>query len=141
MNRQFFIAGVQFHDLPKVANAIKETFDNLGGYYNLMLVPEPTNKFDPNAVAIKCVENNTVVMLGYVPKKFSSEVSAMIEAGVELECLVTAITPSAKPWEMCSVVIKDVVPKDNSEYEEDGSAYDNVPEDAHYDLKDQGDRS
>ena len=141
MNRQFFIAGVQFRPKAEISKALKVM--KVGD--KLTLVPEPSNKFDPNAVQLvyeSFVDEDTEinVFLGYVPKKFSAEISAMLEVGIDLECVIDSINPSAKSWEIYSVVIKDAVPKDDAS-EEDGSIYDDVPEEAHYDLKDQGDRS
>ena len=111
MNRSFFIAGVQFRPREEINEAIKEI--KVGD--RLSLVPEPSNKFDPNATRIEFShiaegEGSTsyYVFLGYVPKKFSSEVSALLEVEVDLECIVEEINPAAKPWEMCKVVVKEV---------------------------------
>lgn len=95
--KEFFVAGVQHHDLHKVIGDLEEGDE-------LYLHPEPTNKFDPNA--IKIMANDT--MIGYVPKKFSSEVAAALEIGDELICTITHLDPKAKPWEMCKVVIKEL---------------------------------
>jgi len=91
----FYIAGVQHHRLHTVIEDINE-----GNC--LHLVPEPANKFDPNAVRIE----HKGTMLGYVPRKFSSEISGMIEIGIDLECVITELNKEAKPWEMCKVAIK-----------------------------------
>jgi len=92
---KFFIAGVKFHQLDTVIDEL--TLDMV-----LDLVPEPTNKFDPNAV--KIMHNG--VMLGYVPKKFSSEVSARIEAGQVVTCKLIEINRTAQPWEKAKVTIR-----------------------------------
>ena len=113
MNRTFFIAGGQYHKLPKIIREIKPKI-------LLELQPEPENKFDPNAVRILMGDD----FLGYVPKKFSSEVSAMLEMGVYLECEIEEVNPSAKPWEMCKVTIREV---DEAEKVERGM-YDDVKE-------------
>ena len=99
--RKFFIAGVQFHEMKNVKNKIQKDDE-------LILTAEPSNKYDPNAVRIEFDEGEGPVMLGYVPKKFSSEISAMIEVGKELECIVVTMNPAAKQWEMCEVVIKEL---------------------------------
>lgn len=98
---EFFIAGVQHHQMRKVIKLLKE-----GNH--LQLVPEPTNKYDPNAVRIECFTVDGDIMCGYVPKKFSSSVCAMFEIGANLECVITELTPSAKPWEQCKVQIREV---------------------------------
>ncbi len=96
VEKKFFIAGVQHHQY-------KEVLDELGEVEFLDLVPDPENKFDPNAVKIMYGE----VMLGFVPQKFSADVSAMLELG-PVDCEITLFNPTAKPWEMIEVTIKMV---------------------------------
>ena len=93
--RAFYIAGVKFHKLSTVINELE-----VGQV--LDLIPEPENKFDPNAVAIKYND----IMLGYVPRTISAEISALLEIE-ELFCVIDKLTPSAKPWEQCKVTIMD----------------------------------
>jgi hypothetical protein len=108
MNRVFYIAGVQFRPAGEIRKAaeLMKVGDHLG------IVPEPTNKYDPNAVKIEynteTADGIVSTFLGYVPKKFSSEVSAMLGAGIELKCIVEMINPQAKPWELCRVRIKSL---------------------------------
>ena len=102
MKREFFIAGVQFR--PQVE--IRATASVLKPGDVLLLEPEPTNRFDPNAVQIIYPEEQ--IFLGYVPKKFSSEVSGLLEGGIDLECIVKSVDPKAKTYEMFSVVIREV---------------------------------
>lgn len=97
----FFIAGVQHHQMNSVINDI-----SVGNV--LVLIPEPTNKFDPNAVRIIYARHDKEAMLGYVPKKFSAEVSASIFIGTLLECEVVEFNKQAKTWEMCRVEIREV---------------------------------
>ena len=107
MNRTFFVAGVQFRPPDEISKAMREI--KIGDRLNLL--PEPSNRFDPNAVKIIFVdefEGSEMIFLGYVPKKFSAEVSAMLEAEVDLDCIVEEVNPSAHPWEMCKVTIKEV---------------------------------
>ena len=92
---EFFVAGVKFHELHTVIKEV-ETGERL------TLEPEPTNPYDPNAVRIYRGE----VMLGFVPKKFSAEVTAEIEIGSPY-CVVTEVTPSAKPWNQLKVRIEE----------------------------------
>lgn len=105
MQRTFFIAGVQFRPQDEINKATKEM--KVGD--KLMLIPEPTNRFDSNAVKIGVFGPDVAesVFLGYVPKKFSSEVAAMFSIGVPIECIVEAVDPAAKPWEKCKVTIRD----------------------------------
>jgi hypothetical protein len=102
MKREFFIAGVQF----RPQTEIRATASVLKAGHVLLLEPEPTNRFDPNAVKIIYPEEQ--IFLGYVPKKFSSEVSGLLEGGIDLECIVKTVDPKAKTYEMFSVVVKEV---------------------------------
>ena len=115
MKRTFYIAGVQFRPKEEIKKAMKE----IKADFRLVLIPEPTNKFDPNAVKILYITDDLKdFFLGYVPKKFSAEVSGLLEAGIELYCIVKTVNPLGKPWEMCEVVIQDV----------DESNLDGIPE-------------
>ena len=98
VTHSFYIAGVQFHEL-------KTIIRDLGEGDGLTLIPEPTNKYDPNAVRIE----HDNVMTGFVPKKFSSEVSATLEIGKDLECVLVEVNKNAKPWEQAKVEIREVL--------------------------------
>ena len=102
MKRQFFIAGVQFRPRQEIDQAAR---DMLAGD-TLTLQSEPTNKFDPNAVQILYEPADSLPMfLGYVPKKFSSEVAAMLEIGAPISCSVDEVNPAAKTYEMFKVTV------------------------------------
>lgn len=107
VTHKFFIAGVQFHEMKDVIGDLK-----VGD--QLHLEPEPENKYDPNAIKIEhCVANKDDLnvkstVLGFVPKKFSSEVSASLEIGNKLECVISFLDGRLKPWEMCEVEIRDL---------------------------------
>lgn len=99
---EFYVAGVQFHELKNCISRISEGMA-------LELDPEPTNQYDPNAVAIKVAfDEDDIFMIGYVPKKISAEVSADLEIG-DLDCIVTELNPSAKPWEQIKVALMEVI--------------------------------
>lgn len=100
VTHKFYIAGVQHHQMYKVMKKLEK------GFF-LFLIPEPTNKYDPNAIKITFPVSQEDVMLGYVPKRFSSEVSAAIELGKTLECVIVTLNKSAKPWEQCEVEIRE----------------------------------
>lgn len=104
----FFIAGVKFH--PGAAEQIRK----LEVGEDLELVPEPDNKFDPNAVRIEYGGT----LLGYVPKKLSAEISALMEIE-ETECLVQDVSPNSPTWEMCQVMVRPVVPEEFGELDLD----------------------
>ena len=92
----FFIAGVQFR-----TQAEQKTLASLTEGEVLTLVPEPDNQYDSNAVKIMKGDAH----LGYVPRRFSSEVSAALEVGATLTCAVITINPGAKSYERCEVEI------------------------------------
>ena len=113
---EFYIAGVQFHEAKKVISQL-----SVGD--TLELVPEPSNKFDPNAIAIKASfmsirpdgsDTREEIMLGYVPKKFSAEVTAFLEVyGTDkVFCDLIEVNPKNKPWEQLKVHIYNI---DNEE--------------------------
>ncbi len=113
VTHKFYIAGVKFHEL-------RDVIDSLFEGDNLTIIPEPSNKFDPNAIKI---EYRTVtissepeskigsnkVMLGFVPKKFSSEVAAALEVGKVLECVLVKLDKKAKTWEQAEVEIREML--------------------------------
>jgi hypothetical protein len=123
MKRQFFIAGVQFRPKREIDAAAKEM--QVGD--RLMLTPEPTNKFDPNAVKIERMNDGEIdvaTFLGYVPKKFSSEVSAMLGIGAPVICTVDEVNPFAKTYEMIMVTVQipvdEAVDEEESDEEDEG---------------------
>lgn len=101
VTHKFYIAGVQHHQMYKVLKKLEE------GFF-LFLVPEPTNKYDPNAIKITFPIAQEDVMLGYIPKKFSSEVLAAIELDKHLECVIVTLNKKTKPWEQCEVEIREL---------------------------------
>jgi hypothetical protein len=119
MTRTFYIAGVQFRPRDEINRTAKEmkVGDKIG------LKAEPDNKYDPNAVQIlfdnSANEYDPVIFLGYVPKKLSAEVSAMLEIG-PVECVVDEVNPSAKIWEMFKVSVRTIEEElENDTYEGD----------------------
>ena len=118
MKRTFYVAGVQFR--PKgdisIASAKLKEGDKL------TLVPEPTNRFDPNAVQLftdyhtEGIDNH---FIGYVPKKYSSEVAGMLSIGAPVECIVDAVDPAAKTYEMFIVTVQIPVDEEEGSLNED----------------------
>lgn len=104
--KKFFVAGVQHHEMHKVINELE-----IGDEFELE--PESTNKFDPNAIRI--VYGDT--MCGYVPRKFSAEISAAMERGAELECIIVTLNKDASPWEWCEVAIRPIFEEDEDDIE------------------------
>ena len=98
---KFYIAGVKFHQYKSILHDITKGD-------NLMLDPEPTNKYDPNAVQIHFNNSDKAAFLGFVPKKFSSEISGLLEIGKELECVLVEFNKTAPTWEMFEVEIREI---------------------------------
>jgi hypothetical protein len=99
---EFYVAGVQHHQLSHVLNELNETDE-------LILEPEPTNKYDKNAVKIKYdsgLESKTI-MLGYVPGRLSADVKHFLSRAREPICEVTRLSPDSKPWNQLMVKIYD----------------------------------
>ena len=94
---EFFIAGVQFHQAKTIINDLSPDDE-------LDMVEEPSNKFDPNAVALLYNE----VMLGYVPAKFSASVTAFLETADNPVCILKKVDPKAKTYEQLFVKIYDI---------------------------------
>ena len=101
VTHSFYIAGVQFHEF-------KSVIDNVSEGDVLELIPEPSNKYDPNAVRIEYGISAGLVMIGFVPKKFSSEVAAALEIGKDLKCVLVKLDKNAKPWEKFKVEVREL---------------------------------
>ena len=92
----FYVAGVRFHKLDKVISFIKPG-------HKVRMLPEPTNKYDPNAIRLEYSHT----MIGYVPKRLSSKIMAMIEVGKDLSMEVSEVNKDAPPWERLKVTISE----------------------------------
>lgn len=99
---EFYVAGVQHHGIKEV---IYELYDGL----ELQIELEPTNKYDATAIKIlfDSIENNSQVMLGYVPKNISAKVTNFINHAILPVCDITMFSPEAKPWQQLKVKIYD----------------------------------
>jgi len=106
MKRTFYIAGVQFRPKNEIAQAIKQM--QVGDV--LVLTLESTNGFDINAVKIEynkeVSDGVDSIFLGYVPRKYSSEVTGMLEIGALIKCTVDEINPLAKTYKMIKVTVQ-----------------------------------
>lgn len=99
----FFVAGVQYHEIKTCEKSLE-----VGDILTLTL--EPSNKYDPNAVRIEFLPmaDEETIMLGYVPRRFSSKVSAAIIVGKPVQCKIVELNLTAKPWEKLKVCISEV---------------------------------
>lgn len=100
---EFYVAGVQHHQLKTCINEVQVGDE-------LEMIPEPTNKYDPNAIQLLYpTGDEEFTMVGYVPAS-KGEYSAKVSAEMmirDLKCIVTEINPSAKTWEQLKVAIID----------------------------------
>lgn len=95
---EFYIAGVQHHDIYKVMDRMKEEDF-------LSVVLEPSNKYDPNAVRLEFFDT----MIGYVPAKISADVSALIMSDEGLwSCKIIELKWDEKSWKQVKVVVEEV---------------------------------
>jgi hypothetical protein len=71
---EFYVAGMKFHQYPRVKPFIKEGDE-------VLLIPDPENKYDPHAVRILIVLDHELIMLGHVPMKkdLSMKISKLIK--------------------------------------------------------------
>lgn len=99
---EFYVAGVQHHDLKKV-------IDQLEVGYELAIEKEPTNQYDATAIKILFdgEGSDKSVMLGYVPGRISAEVTSFIDKAIFPVCEITKLSPGDKPWQQLKVIIKD----------------------------------
>ena len=119
LNLEFYVAGVKFRkDWKKNLVVLEEGWE-------LELVPEPDNRFDPFAVKIlnfKEVGDSTT--LGYVPAKTGEAkiVSTALNDGKMLRTTIIDLSPDFEPWQALKVRIEevDIVPTTGSP--EDGES-------------------
>ncbi len=64
----------------------------LTGHEPCRLVPEPFNKFDPNAIGVMVAsERGEIWHIGYIPKEIAAEISPYLD-GENLDCKIAEIT-------------------------------------------------
>ena len=98
---EFFVAGVKFR------KGWKENLEALEEGQELILVPEPTNKFDKYAIKIMSPEG---VMLGYVPAKTGEALilSQAITSGKRFKATATELAVDFEPWRALQVLVEEV---------------------------------
>jgi len=99
---EFYVAGVKFHNLNQAIGEVSE------GQF-LEMVKEPDNKYDANAVKLiyRSLILKEKIMVGYVPGKISADITAFMEVA-NLQCEVTQVNPTEKPWTQLKVRISEV---------------------------------
>ncbi len=91
----FCIAGFTYYDGVLAFNQL-----NIG--LEVLLVPEPSNQFDKNAVAIFLGNYK----LGYIPRSNNREVSKLLNTGYSIfTALIQGVYPQNHPEEQVRVVI------------------------------------
>lgn len=55
------------------------------------IVPEPTNAYDKNALAVHVAHNGAVLHIGFVPREIAAQIAPYLE-GEALMCEITEIT-------------------------------------------------
>ena len=95
---KFFIAGVKFHEA-------KSCLSRLENGMEVIMSPDPTNKYDSNAVTLVVKIEDETFMLGFVPAKMSGAVSGFLEYAEKPTCILQTVDPSAKTWLQLECVI------------------------------------
>lgn len=74
---EFYVAGTKFHQYPRVKPFIREGDE-------VLLIPDPENQYDPNAVKVLYPRGDEIIMLGHVPMKkdLSRKISGLINASI-----------------------------------------------------------
>lgn len=88
------VAGFQFYDDEELWSRLK-----LGA--TLLLVAEPNNPHDPQAVKVMHGTNQ----LGYIPRRNNTAVSQMLIRNQPLIARITSLKRSRDPWERIAVDI------------------------------------
>ena len=76
----------------------QEIIAKLAGSEPARIVPEPTNPYDPNALAIHVATAEGVKHIGYVPKENAAELAPFLE-GEPLTGQIVAITGGFVKWD------------------------------------------
>ena len=99
-SKQFYVAGVKFRtDWKKNINGL---MDGQG----LDLLPEPTNKYDKDAVRV----NSGAINLGYVPAKTGDAriIAGLLRDGIKLQATLVELQPDFEHWNSLLVEVKEV---------------------------------
>lgn len=87
LHSSFFIHGMRHQNLP-------DGWASWVGYNSLKLIQEPTNNYDPNAVAIFTMGGKK---LGYVPNFYSQAIFSLIDNGASPLVHVTYVNEKSHP--------------------------------------------
>lgn len=104
VEKEFYIAGIRHSSGCEGANC--QNRPDLSLSMKLLLVPEPTNEYDANAVQVQ-TENKHI--LGYIPRYFSKSISNRLNNGMTYECTIIELCDNQNCQEC--VKVKLVMPK------------------------------
>lgn len=62
----------------------------LVGNEPVRLVPEPTNKYDPNAIAVHIAVGGEVLHCGYIPREIAAEIAPLMD-GESFDCQISEV--------------------------------------------------
>lgn len=86
------------------AKVVGVTYENrqdiiktLDGSEPCRLAPEPTNPYDPNAIAVQVAKDGVIHHIGYIKRELAAEVSPAID-GESLMCKINKITGGFETW-------------------------------------------
>jgi hypothetical protein len=89
------VAGVTFEGRQEIINLMV-------GNEVAMLIPEPDNKYDPNAIAVWIAfppeSGYEKAQIGYLPKQVAEQVAPMLD-GEKTQCKVDEITGGFEMWD------------------------------------------
>ena len=101
---EFYVAGVKFRP------DWKANLESLEIGEELILEPEPTNKFDKNAIKILSKHGDNVCFHGYVPAKTGEALvlTQYLNEGMILKATVKDLAPDFEPWQALLVKVEEV---------------------------------
>lgn len=101
---EFYAAGVKFRP------NWKDNLEVLEIGEELILEPEPTNRFDKNAIKLLSKYGDDVVFHGYVPAKTGEAlvIAQYLKEGMKLKATITELAPDFEPWQALRVKVEEV---------------------------------
>ena len=96
-----YIAGFQYHEGMKL-----EILSTLDARDELVLVREPQNRYDENAIKIT---TRTGHKLGYIPRGEAEFLAPLMDQSVQTQTQIVEIGLDAKPWERVLVEVRQIL--------------------------------
>lgn len=91
-----FVAGFQYHQGPSL-------LPKLAADQTLILKREPTNPYDPLAIAVHAATGGK---LGYLPRRLNEIPSHLMDSGHPLAAVIAEVARNAPPWEKIEMEIR-----------------------------------